>query len=511
MKQKVWIFAVCGVLVLALVPVIMLIMGIIELPNSNNDTGVTVSKVKEPTGIFIDGFSEVKGTYFTSVEPGAETYDFSSKVFVANGATWCISTDIMGSNIILTKAVSLVCGDNRFYIGVFNNGKSQVYEVTVRLKPLFNITFNSRGGSDISAQTVAEDGFIIKPESPLLTGYEFVGWMFKNELYNFAKPVVENISLIAKWKAKTYTVTYVTEIGTMPISIQQVDYNSLFVPEIPLPDEYSEFFGWYADNAEITQCVWTYDKNLTLTAKWCSTLFVFENGIVKGLTQKGENLTNLSIPSENGITPTIAIMDNAFCYNSSLESIDIPDSVISIGEKAFLGCNRLQNINFGIDSQLNRCGQSAFIKTLWYNNQLDGAIYAANTLIGFKGTTDATKFEIAQTTKGIGDYAFENTAFVEIVINDTLSHIGAHAFEDALSLTTLVLPSNLTYIGDSAFRNATSLSSLAINNVAYIGKEAFYGCNKLTVTFNMETASPNWHKLWNKSNCNFIFKGAAKV
>ena len=76
----------------------------------------------------------------------------------------------------------------------------------------FAVTFNSMEGSSIVSQNVEENSCATKPEDPSRTGYTFGGWYtnkdYDSEAYDFATPVTADITLYAKWKVETYTITY---------------------------------------------------------------------------------------------------------------------------------------------------------------------------------------------------------------------------------------------------------------------------------------------------------------
>ncbi len=64
--------------------------------------------------------------------------------------------------------------------------------------------------------------------------------------------------------------------------------------------------------------------------------------------------------------------------------------------------------------------------------------------------------------------------------NYSVTGIGARAFEDCRSLTSLTIPNSVTSIGDDAFYGCTSLASVTIpNSVTSIGGSAFHGCTSL--------------------------------
>ena len=64
-----------------------------------------------------------------------------------------------------------------------------------------------------------------------------------------------------------------------------------------------------------------------------------------------------------------------------------------------------------------------------------------------------------------------------------VTRIGAGAFQNCTSLTSITLPSSVTSIGESAFNGCTSTSFTSItlpSSVTSIGKSAFLGCTYLT-------------------------------
>ncbi len=67
------------------------------------------------------------------------------------------------------------------------------------------------------------------------------------------------------------------------------------------------------------------------------------------------SLTSLEIPSS-----VTSIANSAFYSCSSLTNIEIPSGVTNIGENAFYGCSSLESITFDANSQLSTIGQYAF-------------------------------------------------------------------------------------------------------------------------------------------------------
>ena len=156
-----------------------------------------------------------------------------------------------------------------------------------------------------------------------------------------------------------------------------------------------------------------------------------------------------------------SIGDNAFAGCNGLASIVIPNSVTEIGHNAFDGCTGLtgivvENGNPRFDSRDN-C--NAIIET------------ADNTLIfGCKNTI------IPNTVTAIGDHAFEDcTGLTSIAIPNSVTSIGYGAFQGCTGLTSIVIPNSVTYIEDYTFYGCTKLTRIVIpNTVTAVGQQAFY-------------------------------------
>lgn len=71
----------------------------------------------------------------------------------------------------------------------------------------YTVTYESNGGSTVPSQTVKYNETANKPADPTKSGYTFAGWYTEEKLtnkYDFATPVIGNITLYAKW-TRNYT------------------------------------------------------------------------------------------------------------------------------------------------------------------------------------------------------------------------------------------------------------------------------------------------------------------
>lgn len=67
---------------------------------------------------------------------------------------------------------------------------------------VYTVTFDTNGGSDIPAQTVAEGGKVKMPDAPEKNGYIFDGWYRGDTAFDFSETVTGDITLTAQWRIR---------------------------------------------------------------------------------------------------------------------------------------------------------------------------------------------------------------------------------------------------------------------------------------------------------------------
>ena len=78
------------------------------------------------------------------------------------------------------------------------------------------VTFNTNGGSTIPSEQVVIGQKISAPSTPSKAGYVFDDWYLNGEPFDFSRPIVEDITLVAGWE--TYEVIdYIESSGTQYI------------------------------------------------------------------------------------------------------------------------------------------------------------------------------------------------------------------------------------------------------------------------------------------------------
>ena len=203
--------------------------------------------------------------------------------------------------------------------------------------------------------------------------------------------------------------------------------------------------------------------------------------------------SDIVIPADLNGLPVRAIGELAFQY-ANISSITIPDSITSIGQRAFYFSRGLTSVYItdiaawcAIDFRGSLSNPLEVAQNLYVNGELvtDLIIPDSVTSIGdqaFAGCTSLTSIVIPDSVTSIGDEAFTGCAgLTSITIPDGVTSIGDSAFYGCDSLTSIVIPDGVTSIGDSAFYGCESLTSIVIpDSVTSIGDSTFYGCDSLT-------------------------------
>ena len=146
-------------------------------------------------------------------------------------------------------------------------------DITITIVGVHTVTFDMQGhGDQIAPQIIAHQATVAQPTpAPSETGYTFGGWYTDaacNNVYNFSKPVIENMTLYAKWTANTYTVTWDANGGYWTdyaggTKEDTYDYGAPIVKPADPKHSGRVFDGWKPEVATTMPA-----NNLTYIAEW---------------------------------------------------------------------------------------------------------------------------------------------------------------------------------------------------------------------------------------------------
>lgn len=184
---------------------------------------------------------------------------------------------------------------------------------------------------------------------------------------------------------------------------------------------------------------------------------------------------------------------NAFYNCGKLETVTLPEGLQTIGISAFNSCSQLKSVN--IPASVEEIGDFTFS----YCRQLESIpLQEGLKTIGedaFSHCSEVTELVIPDSVTSIADGAFKGmTSLVSVKIGANLSEIPSNAFYGATALTTVTFtdiyangatPSpeqknKLTKIGAAAFEDCTSLTTITIpKDVESLGNRCFFNTTLL--------------------------------
>ena len=182
------------------------------------------------------------------------------------------------------------------------------------------------------------------------------------------------------------------------------------------------------------------------------------------------------------------------CYG--LTSIKIPDSVTSLGSYCFNTCRNLKTVTLGsglkeigslafqwcesltaiqLPEGLETIGSKAFVATSLKEITIPASVKEAD---GFTrvGTLKTANLYCEQ----VASYAFYDSGLETVNFYGDLTTIGVGAFSYCPNLKEVTIPETVTVIDNDAFANCTGMTKAILNNGGTIGSCAFYQCENLS-------------------------------
>ena len=187
---------------------------------------------------------------------------------------------------------------------------------------------------------------------------------------------------------------------------------------------------------------------------------------------------NLVIPESIHDFKIIGIAGGAFTGNQVIETVEIPEGVMEIGNGAFYKCDNLASVS--IPSTVESIGYKAFAETSLTSVEIPESVKKIG-VSAFNSCYLLREATINAEVDEIPMFAFNNCASLEkIDLPYSVQKIGFQAFGHCSALESVDIPEDVVSIGDRAFVGCSSLSEVNLNdNLQSIGLEAFYSCSKL--------------------------------
>jgi len=171
---------------------------------------------------------------------------------------------------------------------------------------------------------------------------------------------------------------------------------------------------------------------------------------------------------------------------TNLTAIIIPESVTTLGERAFTDCSKLVSITFDGTPAIKTIGDYAFAgcKALTAFDMPSTVTALGNS--AFSNSKELTAITIPEGVTTIGEYTFRGCEKLETVTfagTPTVTALGSSAFGGCKVLAAIAIPATVETIGDGAFTGCTALASVTFTGTSVlttIGTSAFSSCSSLT-------------------------------
>ena len=290
-------------------------------------------------------------------------------------------------------------------------------------------------------------------------------WAF-SENPNFTKAEFESIESLCKIKFSSYTANPLYFAHNLWIDGKEV--KDLVIPETVTSISPFAFYRSNITSVYIPKSVKTIGRHSFYECAQMTTIKISDSvtkigewaffgciGLTKAEFDNIEWLCKINFPS--GDTNPLIYAHNLWINGEEITDLVIPETVTSIGHRAFCGASALKSVK--IPDTVTSVGFAAFAEC-----------------------SGLPSIELPNSITAIREGAFSGcTSLTSIRIPDSITLIDISTFKDCTGLKSVEIPSSVTTIGNNAFSNCSGLPSIEIpNSVTTIENYAFYKCNGLT-------------------------------
>ena len=145
-----------------------------------------------------------------------------------------------------------------------------------------------------------------------------------------------------------------------------------------------------------------------------------------------------------------------FSYCISLKSVDLPNSITSLGDDCFSGCSSLKSVV--VPGSVGKLGKKCFSSC----DSLESVV-------------------LSYGIKELGENCFyECKSLKSVTLPEGITQLNNDTFSECSSLVSIKLPESIVGLGSDCFSYCTSLVSITLPaGIQTLGGRCFYGCSSL--------------------------------
>ena len=298
---------------------------------------------------------------------------------------------------------------------------------------------------------------------------------------------------IKKIGDEAFANTGITTI-TMPSTVEEIGKYAFgsckYLEEVVILDDFS---GWYdisfskGDILDDVVTAYSYDiyssnpvhLGATLKIKNGETTIETDEIIVPGSVEKigvaqlyGFNVNQITI--EEGVKE---IGEGAFAFVKSANKITLPNSLQKIGASAF---NSIEVSEIQLGEGLEIIEKDAFYGSTITKITIPDSVTSIG-MRAFQNCADLKTVQLGSGLEKISSYMFADSGITEITIPENVLEISSFAFVGALSLKTVNFSEGLEKISDNAFAECSALEKVVLPaSLSTVETSIFYACTALT-------------------------------
>lgn len=377
----------------------------------------------------------------------------------------------------------------------------------------YTVTFESNGGDAVKSiiYTVETDSFDLPVCNK--SDYEFEGWFSgETKIERIEKGSCGNITLVAKWRAIGFKVSFETNGGN---KVADKTYNVEMTEfELPVPTrEYYAFCGWFENPDLSGEAIENFatNKDVTLYAKWApieytvtfesnggdavkSIIYTVESqdfalqipqkdfylfeGWMDDAGNKVEKI-DCSKPKDVRLTAQWSAIEYTITYvlnggtngeNPTIYTVESEDIVLVAPTKDgfvfdgwFLNDDKTERIAKGSHGNLTLVARwTEEVIVIPSDFTVENGIVTAYNGSATSITLHAT--ESGEIVKSIANRAFDSVRATvkEILIEEGIQSVEQGVFEGMSALQTLILPSTISVMHKSMLQDCASLVNLTV-------------------------------------------------